>query len=108
MSRVSSVRAKKCSLLSAHQCRHCMQRISKERSKDQDTDVSLYTKGLYYYSGWGPFIYDVTTLSHLSSIGYDILDLDKKLVFLCTLPIDRILSAKNAWAWVSMLLYLKG
>ena len=58
MSKVSSVRAKKCSLLSAHQCRHCMQRISKERSKDQDTDVSLYTKGLYYYSGWGPFIYD--------------------------------------------------
>ena len=45
-------------LLSAHQCRHCMQRISKERSKDQDTDVSLYTKGLYYYSGKGPFIYD--------------------------------------------------
>ena len=66
MSKVSSVRAKKCSLLSAHQCRHCMQRISKERSKDQDTDVSLYTKGLYYYSGWGPFIYDVTTLSHPS------------------------------------------
>ena len=65
MSRVSSVRAKKCSLLSAHQCRHCMQRISKERSKDQDTDVSLYTKGLYYYSRWGPFIYNVTTPWHL-------------------------------------------
>ena len=65
MSRVSSVRAKKCSLLSAHQFTHCMQRISKERSKDQDTDVSLYTKGLYYYSRWGPLIYDVTTPWHL-------------------------------------------